>query len=392
MKKILKSTLLVAVVGVLAMCPHGKCPDKATVLASTSAQPAITAKAALLMEANSGKVLFTKNPTQKLPIASMVKATTLAVIYDALEAGTLKLSDEINVSPTASGMGGSQAFLDFDSVYSAEDLIKSIIIASANDSCVAMAEHLYGSETAFVEKMNELATQLGMTHTNYVNCTGLPAAGQYSCAEDVAKVYAHLMRSPFYGNYENIWMYDLTHPSGRVTGLTNTNKHSRFFQGSKGGKTGFTNEAGSCIVVSAERSNLKPIAVIIGAADSKTRFSESAALMNHTFDNYVNKLIIDGSKPIDTVNIKKAFVAQNPVYASRSFYDLRTRGEKDTPTFDIKINDSIQAPIRANDSIGKIIVTDDGVVIDEIDIVTNADIDNMNYWQALKKATGKFKI
>lgn len=352
----------------------------------------ISAKAAFLLEGNSGKVLFTKDADKQLPIASMVKVMTLAVIYDALEAGQIKMTDEVMVSRNASGMGGSQAFLDFDSSYKIEELVKSIILASANDSCVAMAELISGSEDDFVAKMNEKAAKLGMTNTNYVNCTGLPAVGGYSSARDVATVYSYIMKSPFYNRFNTIWMYDLTHPSGRVTGLTNTNKHARFYQGCEGGKTGFTSESGHCITVAALRRDLKPIAVIIGAGDSKTRFDESRALMDYVFDNYDNKLVVSTAEPVGKIKIKKAVADQAAVFARENFYDLVKKGEKEVPSINVEIAESVKAPIGRADAVGKVIVTEEGKVVAEIDIVTGEDIKAMSYFDAVRKVVDKFKL
>ncbi|MDR0462500.1 MAG: D-alanyl-D-alanine carboxypeptidase [Christensenellaceae bacterium] len=364
----------------------------------TSMEVNVTAKAAFLVETNSGKVLYTKDENKRLPIASMVKITTLAVIYDALEAGQIKMDQKVMVSREASGMGGSQAFLDFDSEYTVEDLIKSIIIASANDSCVAMAELIAGSESDFVTKMNELATKLGMENTNYVNCTGLPAAGGYSCATDVAKVYQHLMRSPYYAYKSGdtainlTWMYDLTHPSGRVTGLTNTNKHARFFNGCIGGKTGFTAEAGHCVTVAAERGAMKPLAVIIGAADSTTRFAESGNLLNHVFGGYENKLIVDRTQKVGTVKVKNALNDSIDVFARENYFDLVKKGDKTAgPVVTVEFG-SARAPFKRDTALGKIIVTNDGVVVREIDIVSGQDIAGLGYGGAIKKVTRNFKL
>ena len=359
----------------------------------------ITAKSAFLMEANSGKTLFAKDEHKRLPIASMVKITTLAVIFDALQNGEITMADKVTASDQASGMGGSQAFLDRQSEYTVEQLVKSIIVASANDSSVAMAEHISGSESEFVNRMNELAARLGMENTNYVNCTGLPAANSYSSAADVAKVYAYLMKSPFY-NYKvdgtemnKVWMYDLTHPSGRVTGLTNTNRHARFFNGVLGGKTGFTSEAGHCIAVAAERGSIKPIAVIIGAKDSTTRFHESGELMNHVFDGYINKLIVDSGLKLGVINLKKSMQDKVEVFARENFFDLVKKGDTSAePTVTVEFYDGLRAPIKRDTPLGKIIVTDEGVVVREIDIVSGVDIDGMNFFDSIKKVTRNFKL
>jgi len=383
-------------------CRDGGCGPKPLVVyaaAEKSNELAVTAKSAFLVEANSGKVLFAKDEHKRLPIASMVKIMTLAVIYDALESGQIKMGDMVMVSQTASGMGGSQAFLDFDSEYSVEELVKSIIIASANDSCVALAEHIAGSESEFVTRMNELAVKLGMENTNYVNCTGLPAANSYSTASDVAKVYQYIMKSPFYSyvsgeqSINKTWMYDLTHPSGRVTGLTNTNRHARFFNGCEGGKTGFTAEAGHCIAVTATRGSLKPVAVIVGAPDSQTRFAESGNLMNYVFGSFENKLIVDASKVLGDVKLRNAVRDAIEVYAKENYYDLVKKGDKEPqPTVTVELNSSVKAPIEDTTVLGTIIVTDEGVVVREIDVVAGVDIAGLGYWDAVRKVAQKFKI
>lgn len=387
----MRKFLALICIGAMVMAGCLGTQDCVAVGASGQSDIDISAKSAFLMEGKSGKTLFAKGADKQLPIASMVKTMTLALIYDALEDGRLKLDDDITVSPNASGMGGSQAFLDFDSVYKADDLIKSIVIASANDSCVALAEHLYGSESAFVDKMNQKAAELGMVNTNFANCTGLPAVGGYSSAEDVAKMYAYIMKSPFYGKDHSIWMYDLQHPSGRVTGLTNTNKHARFFKDSAGGKTGFTKEAGHCIAVAGKRNNLEPIAVIIGASDSATRFAESARLLNHAFDNYSNKLIVDATKPIGNVKLQKAWDNNVNVFARENFYDLVQKGDKGQPTVNVEVVKSVSAPVSKDSALGRIIITEDGKVVKEMDVVASVDIKALTYGQAIKKIAQKFR-
>jgi len=352
----------------------------------------ITSKSAFLMEANSGRVLFTKDADKQLPIASMVKIMTLAVIYDAIENGEIALDEMVMVSSNASSMGGSQAFLDSDSEYMVDELIKSIIVASANDSCVALAERIAGSEGEFVNRMNALAEKLGMTNTNYVNCTGLPAVGAHSSAADVANIYAYMMKKAQYGKHEKTWMYDFVHPSGRITGLTNTNRHARFYDGVTGGKTGFTTEAGHCLAVSSKRGNLEPIAVVIGAPDSKTRFFETSNMMNYVFAGYKNEKVVSKETPLATVKIKGSMFDRIQLFAAGDYFDLVKKGEKDRPQVRVEIQDVIRAPISRSDSLGKVIITRQGKVEAEIDLVAGVDIEGINYWDAIKKVTQKFKV
>jgi D-alanyl-D-alanine carboxypeptidase (penicillin-binding protein 5/6) len=357
-----------------------------------SGTPKVTAKAAFLMEANSGEVLFTKDENKRLPIASMTKVATLGVVYDALANGEINMDDMVTVSENAGGMGGSQAFLDMNSEYSVADLIKSIVVASANDSCVAMAEKLYGSTTEFVNKMNGLAKRLGCENTNFVNCTGLPAVGAYSSAADIAKLYRYIMKSPYYADFNKVWMYDLTHPSGRITGLTNTNKLARFYNGCDGGKTGYTTEAGHCITVAATRGDLKPIAVIIGAGDSKTRFAEASNLMNYTFDSFENKLLVDKFTPITDVKVRGAVNNTATLFPAENFYKLSKKGNQNAYEINFEIPDKLTAPIAQTDAVGKAIVTENGKVLKEIPVVTNGDIDRATYLETVRKVVSNARL
>ena len=347
--------------------------------------PKITAKAGFLLEGKSGKILYEHNADQHLPIASMTKVATLGVVYDALAQGKIKMDDMVMVSERAASMGGSQAFLDAGSEYSVRDLIQSIVVASANDSCVALAEHISGSVENFVTQMNAFAQALGCRDTNFVNCTGLPATGAYSCARDMAKMYQKIMQSPHYADFNHVWMYDLTHPSGRVTGLTNTNKLIRRYQSCLGGKTGFTNEAGHCITVAAQRDDLQPIAVIIGAANSQTRFNESSALLDYAYQNFENKLIVDASQPLKTVNLKNGIVEQVTLYPAANYYHLTRKDQTGKIALALEIPDTVTAPLTTSMDLGKVMVTDNGKVIAEIPVRVQEEIKRANYWETVQK-------
>ena len=191
----------------------------------------ISSKAGLLLDYETGSVLFEKNSAERLPIASMTKLATLAVVFDSISKGVLKESDDVVVSKKASHIGGSSAFLDTGSTYKVGELIKSIIIASANDSSVALAEHLAGSEEVFVSKMNKLALSLNLKDTNFVNCTGLPAENHYSSAKDIAEIYKQICNNELYKKHSKVWLDEFIHPSGRKTKLTNTNKLIKTYEG-----------------------------------------------------------------------------------------------------------------------------------------------------------------
>lgn len=332
-------------------------------------------KSAYLIDANTGTVIFKKNENERLPIASMCKIMTLLLCFDAIENNELSLSEEIVVSANASKMGGSQIFLEENGRYIVEDLIKGIVVASANDACVAMAERLTGSEDNFVEKMNLKCKELEMNNTKFVNCTGLPKIGQYSTAKDVSIMFSHLIKHKDYFLYSKIWLDEILHPKGRVTEITNTNKLVKFYNGCDCGKTGYTSEAGFCLAASAMRNDMRLIAVIINANDSKTRFREVSSMFNYGFANYVNKLVVDNQTPLDIlVNVSGGKKDKLNVVAKNSLYLFSKKNEKRIVEIEFSSNKKIFAPINKGDVVGKLSVYEKGVEIASIDVLANEDI------------------
>ena len=245
----------------------------------------INAKSGILVDYSSGEVLFEQDADNKLQIASMVKLMTIYLVIEKLENGELKLTDKLTASEYAASMEGSQVFIDANSRYTIEDMLKSVIVASANDASVALAEHISGSEKNFVKKMNNKAKELGMKNTIYVNSTGLPAPMQYSTARDCSIILSKLIDNEIYLKYSTIWMDELTHPSGRKTELVNTNKLIRYYKGCDIGKTGSTDEAGYCLSASAKRNEMRLIAVVMGTKNSNERFSQTVNLLDYGFSN-----------------------------------------------------------------------------------------------------------
>lgn len=258
---------------------------------STNYIPEVTTKASILLDMDSGKVLYENNSNAEMPVASIVKLMTIMLTFEQIDSGAISLTDKVLVSENASNMGGSQIFLDANCEYELGELLKSVIVCSANDSSVALAEYIAGSESNFVQKMNMRAKEMELENTNYVNCTGLPADNQYSCALDVAKILKNVLSYEKYHEYSTIWLEDFQHPSGRTTEMTNTNRLSKFYEGCIGGKTGSTNEAGYCLAVGAKRNNLSLIAVTLGANTTKERFKSASDLLNYGFANYENHVI-----------------------------------------------------------------------------------------------------
>ena len=363
-------------------------PNMSTGFAKSSdvAMPEISAKSGLLIDYNTGSVIFEKNANERLPIASMTKLATLAIVFDFIDKGIVKENDLVNVSETAAAVGGSSAFLDAGSSYKVTDLIKSVIVASANDSSVALAEYVAGSEDVFVSKMNKMAKEQNLQNTNFENCTGLPSAGHYSSANDIANIYKTMCNHRLYKKYSKIWIDDFMHPSGRKTGLVNTNRLVKTYDGIEGGKTGYTDAAKFCLAASAKRENMRLVGVVIGVSDSKTRFAEMTKLLNFGFANYQNKMIVNNEVP---VTIHKFKNAKTPieVFAERDSVKFLSKTEEQSFTTDFQINE-VKCPLKAGDVVGKLFVFDkNNMVVDELSLVVKNDVDTIGFKESLKKLT-----
>lgn len=351
---------------------------------ASAAEPlAPVCKAAYLCDWRSGTPVYKRCESAHLPIASMCKIMTMLLCFEAEEAGRISADEPIAVSERAAGMGGSQVFLEAGASYPAGDLLESICIASANDSCVAMAERLCGSERAFVQKMNERARELGMTDTNFVNCTGLPANGQYSCARDVALMLGELLRRDGYFRYSRTWMDEIRHPEGRVTQMANTNKLLRSYVGCDGGKTGYTAEAGFCIAATAARGDLRAISVVIGAPDSKARFAGAGEMFDYIFANYTSRAVLSDEvlpQPCEVVGGRKELISVRPARAAHLFC-----AADDTDAVDCVIElPPARAPIAAGDVLGRAVIYKNGVEADSVPLLANEDAARRGYFDSLR--------
>ena len=343
----------------------------------------ITSKEAILMSED-GQVLFEHNATEKRPIASMTKIMTLLCTYDAVDNGKVSLDDDVVASQRAASMGGSQVFLDANSTYKMSNLIKSIIVCSANDSCVAVAEHVSGSVENFVEAMNNKAKELGLTNTHFENCTGLPAVSQYSCAKDVGVMLSNLIKHPHYFTCANVWMEDFQHPSGRVTGMTNTNKLVRFYDGCDGGKTGYTSEAKHCLAATAKRGDTRVIAVVVGANDSQTRFKEVSEMFNYAFANYESKVYVDGNTKLDSVAVQGGKQDTLDVVAENKLVAFGKKGNVDFEV-QVELPESIKAPVKQGDVVGIAKLLDSNKnVVGQVNLLAKNDVAAKSYWDYIK--------
>lgn len=348
-------------------------------------------KSRVLMEYGTGQILSEYNKLEHLPIASVTKLMTLLLAFEALDSGKLSLEQELIASENAAGMGGSQVFIDANSSYKVENLLHAIIISSANDACVMIAEELAGSEADFVVLMNQKIKSLGGNDTNYGNCTGLPCANAYSCANDVALVMREVIQHPKYFEISKIWMEDFQHPSGRVTEMANTNKLLRSYTGCDAGKTGSTNEAGFCMSATAKKGNMRLIAVVLGADNSKSRFGTCATLFDWGFANYSSECLLDKNQDLDIEYNVKLAKNTSPVRASESYYALTKKGEKSNLNIEYEMF-NLNAPLAKGSIIGKAIITDNGVVVAEINIETIQDIEVMNYSDRIKSIVKEWNL
>lgn len=370
MKKIIIVLLLLLILST--------CMVSVVALADSGSGISVSSKEGILMSED-GQVLYEHCATDKRPIASMTKIMTLLCIYDAIDQGKISLDDDVMVSSNASSMGGSQVFLDANTTHKASQLIKSIIVCSANDSCVAMAEYISGSVDAFVSIMNAKANSLGLVATLFANCTGLPEASQYSCALDVANMMRELVQYPHYTKCANIWMEDYVHPDGRVTGMTNTNKLVKYYNGCDGGKTGFTNEAMHCLSVTAKRGDTRLFAVIVGGSDSKTRFAEASNMLNYGFANYESKVMVDSSTVMDAIPVVGGKTDSIVPIAERQLVAFGARGQVDCKV-EIEYVSDLVAPIASGDTVGTVSIVRDGQVIDSCSLLASSNVEAKSFW------------
>lgn len=322
----------------------------------------ITAKAAVLIENNSGRILYQKEKDKKLIPASITKIMTLLLIFEALEQKKISLNDSVSVSEYAAKMGGSQVFLEPGETQTVNDMIKCISIASANDAAVAMAEFIAGSENTFVKKMNQKAKALGMKNTHFRNCNGLDdtiESGHYSSAYDVALMSRELVsRHPDISKYSTVWMDEITHSTKKGEtkfGLTNTNKLIRTYSGITGLKTGSTSKAKYCLSATAKRNGISLTAVVMAAPDHKIRFAQAASLLDYGFANCKNFKDTIDNVPLKEIPIRKGTKKTLTPRMEKDFSYTLT-GEEDIHAIKrhISYQKDLEAPIKEGQKVGKV--------------------------------------
>ncbi len=313
----------------------------------------ITSPAVILAEAATGTVIFEKNADERREVASITKLMTALLVFEALEDNDIALTDQVTVSQRAAAMEGSQALLDADTPYKLEDLLRTMIMASANDSAVALAEYLAGSEEAFVQRMNQRAQALGMQDTHYVNCTGYPQEGQYTTARDVMTLSCEVSRHPAYHTYASVWVDSLVHPSGRTTDLTNTNRLVRFYEGCDGFKTGSTDAAKFCVSATAEKNGMRLIAVVLGCENSQTRFNEARSMLEYGFANYQRVTVArKGENLGEQLKVNHGSAESVDLLLGSGLSMLLRNGQASQLKMELVLPDSVDAPVEAGQVVG----------------------------------------
>ncbi len=342
----------------------------------------INAKSAILMEYNTGRILYENGADKRLAPASITKIMTLILVMEAIDSGRLSLTDRITASDHAASMGGSQIWLEPGEVMTVDELLRATVIASANDATVALAEAVSGSEEVFVKQMNEKAKELGMNGTNFVNSYGLDAEGHLTTAYDIALMSAELIKHDLIRKYSTVWTDSLRDGKSE---LTNTNKLIRYYKGAFGLKTGTTSGAGSCLAATAERDGLTLIAVVLGAPTSKERFAGCQKLLDYGFANYSYINIDPDITGFHSIPVKKGTVTEIYPEITEKFSALLKKGEEQGITQSLTLVQELTAPVKKGDTVGYVHFCKNGDEIGVIEVKAKNGSDRLTYGVCLKR-------
>ncbi len=339
------------------------------------------ARSGLLMEVTSGEILFEKDIDEEVAVASMTKMMSQVLILEAIESGKIKWEDKVQVSSNASGFGGSQIWLTPNEVMSVRDLMKGISMASANDATVAMAEYIAGSEAKFVTMMNDKAKELGLSHTNFVNCTGLDEENHYSSARDLATIGRHLLlEHPTILEFSSVYEDYLRVDTPNKFWLVNTNKLIRFYEGADGLKTGHTDAAKYCMAVTSKKNNLRLLAVVLGEETAAIRNTETTSLLDYGFNNYKSQVLKDKTEVVKELKIDKANTDKILIVPKEEvFVLLKKTDENQNFQYDVNVND-VKLPVKRGDVVGKLSVKNaSGNVIKEVPLTVSEDASKVSF-------------
>ncbi len=350
--------------------------------AARAEELAVSAQACMLMEKTTGQVLYAVNEHQQLEPASVTKVMTMLLVMEAIDSGALAYGDTVTASAYACSMGGSQIWLKENEQMTVEDMLKAVCVVSANDCSVALAEHVAGSAEAFVERMNQRAEELGMADTHFENPTGLPAPGHITSAHDIAVMSRELiLRHPDIRRFTTIWMDTLR---GGESGLSNTNKLIRFYEGATGLKTGSTNAAQYCLSATAERNGMELIAVILKSPTSPQRFESAKVLLNYGFAAYT-LVTADPPEPLREIPVT---LGDAPAVAPRLEGEntfLTTKSKAAGIEVQVELEEELAAPVEAGQPVGRMTVASGGETLASIPIVADQAVARLTYWQIFQR-------
>lgn len=349
------------------------------------------AKSAILIDQDTGTILFEKNSHEKLPPASITKVMTMLLIMEAIDTEQIKLTDIVRVSENAASIGGSQIFLEAGEEMTVEDLLKGVAVASGNDASVALAEYIAGSEEMFVDMMNKKAEELGLKNTHFVNSNGLPAKNHYSSAYDIATISRELLKyekiTDYTGIYQDYLRKDTTNPFW----LVNTNRLVRFYDGVDGLKTGYTSEAKFCLSATAKKDSLRVIAVVMGEPNTKTRNKEVTQLLDYAFSQYKNSVIFEDEQIISELKIGKGKEETVGLIAPHQISILMKKSEKlEDYQQQIKLNENVVAPIEEGQVLGELNIMKDNNIVQTIPLVAANEVKKGNLLDMIKITSKQF--
>ncbi|KUO58879.1 MAG: D-alanyl-D-alanine carboxypeptidase [Gracilibacter sp. BRH_c7a] len=341
-----------------------------------------SAESAILIDAVSGKILYEKEAHKELPPASVTKIMTLLVAVEAIEQGIVKLTDIVTCSDRASSLGGSQIYLEPGEQFTLEEMLIAIAVGSANDACVAVAEHIYGTHEEFVDMMNKKAKELKLANTNFINSYGLPAQGHYTSAYDLAVIGREALKYPLIRKFTSIQEHDLRNGEFK---LWNTNKLLWWYEGTDGFKTGWTQEAKYCLASTVERNGLRLIAVVMGVPEVRGHFQESMKIYNYGFAKYTYKEFAPAGSKQGEIIVHKGTIPTVDLIAERAVGSSIEKGKEDSCRIETKLETSISAPVEKGQVLGEIIIYCDNEEMNRIKLIATETVKKANLWEMIKR-------
>lgn len=341
------------------------------------------AKSGLLIEASTGEIIYEKNKDEKVPVASMTKMVAQIIILENIEKGTLTWNEKIKVSSNAAGMGGSQIWLQPGEEMTVRDLMKGITMASANDATVALAERIAGTEEAFVKQMNEKVKELGLKSTHFVNPTGLDEENHYSSAYDMGLIAKELLKHEQILEFSKVYEDYIRQDTPNKYWVVNTNKLVRFYEGADGLKTGFTDNAGYCMAVTAKRDGMRLIAIVLGETSGKVRNQETSELLDYGFNLYKADVVKTKKDIITEIKINKGTKDKVTISPNEDIIVLKKKSEL-SKKYDLETNlNDIKLPIKKGDVLGKLLVKDGNNILRKVDLIANNNVNKLGYFKMI---------